>query len=418
MTHRDHQEKSVKQQAKLQKLKDQSHTVIGELMADIAERSEQIVHDVQKYLSTAQAKFLLCAVWKKNEIPNLEEKITDMNHWRWVKERVDAAFYDRLCNAIENWEDKECKVSSIEEDIVGNIKSKLGVLQEEMSEIEHDLRSTNISNGSDDAKARRLSILSIRGQMIGDEPLKLSLHMQHRVTNNPIEKMRQRRELGRFEKDSQAWARKRAEKLMTKLLINKPKNKSEAGLLTQLVDQLMQRPREIVERLEQQIPRIIDTNMELLNTIQDLIVSESRDAHNYEEMMVRIEGLKTSLMNYGEGYIFVNDFKSNELKVLQETPAGQSLAQTFRFSELVTGRSSSSPPDKLETTFPHGLWTIVRPGTLQRDSKAKPVSIKMYMPSSGVSHTFQEVAKLRYIYITIMLMKPYLLLFLHIVFII
>jgi hypothetical protein len=81
-----------------------------------------------------------------------------------------------------------------------------------------------------------------------EEPLKPALQMQHRVTNNPYEKMRHQREAGKFERDTHAWARKRAEKLMSKLLANKPKDKSEVGLLTKLVDQLMRRPRDIVER--------------------------------------------------------------------------------------------------------------------------------------------------------------------------
>ncbi|XP_045166450.2 uncharacterized protein LOC123529920 isoform X2 [Mercenaria mercenaria] len=392
MTQRENQDKSLRQEYKLQNLKERSNTVISELTADIAERSEHIIEEVQRYLSTPQAKFLLCSVWREEEIPKLEDKITDQHHWHWVKQRIDEAFYDRLCNAIEEWDDENCNVSSIEAEIVENIKSKLGVLQEEISEVEHDLRSTNTSTGSTESRSRRLTMVMSRSPMV-DVPLKLALNMQHRISNNTIGKMMYRRESEKFEKDPHAWAKKRAEKLMEKLLKNTAKNKSKQGMLTQLVEQLMQRPRDIVMRLELHIPSIIDTNLQLLNSLQHLVLSEGRHAIKYEQMMVLIEGLKQSLMNYGEGYIFVNDFKSNEIKVLQDTPTGQSLAQTFRFSELVTGRSTAK--SQFVKAVPQGLWTVIRPGTLHRDGKERQVSIKMYMPSSGVSHTFQEVAKLR-----------------------
>jgi hypothetical protein len=397
MTQRDHQEYAVNQQMRLQNLKERSNDVVSELLADISERSEHIVREIQKYLSTPQAKILLCSVWKPDEIPKLEEKITDVNRWLWVKQRVDDAFFDRLCNAIEDWNDKESTDSYIITEIVENGKSKLGILQNEIANVEHDLRCPRRSyNGLKNLRrALRLPVILPRGQLI-EEPLKFALHMQHPVTNNPFEKMRHRRKAGSFERDTQAWVRKRAEKLMSKLLENRPKDKSDVGLLTKLVDQLMRRPRDIVERLEQRIPCIIDTNVELLNSIQNLLVTQRKGANKYEEMMVLVEGLKESLMKCFEGYIFVNDFKSNELKVLQDTPAGQSLAQTFRFSELVTGGSSNKGQEV--TNLPLGTWTIVRQGTLQRDGKASPVSIKMYMPSSGISYTFQEVAKLRYAY--------------------
>ncbi|XP_060586723.1 uncharacterized protein LOC132742365 [Ruditapes philippinarum] len=390
MTQRDHQDYAVNQQMRLQNLKERSNDVVSELLADISERSEHIFREIQKYLSTPQAKLLLCSVWKPDEIPKLEEKITDVNRWLWVKQRVDDAFFDRLCNAIEDWNDKESTVSYIITEIVENGKSKLGILQNEIANVEHDLRCPRRSyNGLKNLRrALRLPVILPRGQLI-EEPLKFALHMQHPVTNNPFEKMRHRRKAGSFERDTQAWTSKRAERLMWKLLANKPKDISEVGLLTKLVDQLMRRPRDIVERLKQRIQCIIDTNIELLNSIQNLVVTQRRGANKYEEMMVLIEGLKESLI-----YIFVHDFESNELKVLQDSPAGQSLAQTFRFfSELVTGGSSNKGQEV--TNLPLGTWTIVRQGTLKRDGKATPVSIKMYMPSSGISHTFQEVAKMR-----------------------
>lgn len=380
------------QQAKLNTLKERSNTVIKELMADIEECSAEIIKEVQNYLSTPQAKFLLCSVWKENEIPEVEERITDAHHWEWIKRRIDEAFFDRLCNAIENWDDDRCKISSIEKQIVENIESKLGVLQEEISQVEYDMRSTHCSTGSNEPRSSKRLPVHLPSPTLVDIPIQLAPSLQHRVSKNPLAKMMARKESVKFEKDPKAWAKKRAEKLMEMLLKNKTKN-TDKGLLTQLVDQLMQRPTDIVMNLEIQIPSIIDANLDLLHNLEDIIINDSRYAAKYEQMMVQIEGLKETLMSYGEGYIFVNDFKSNEIKVIQETATGQSLAQTFRFSELVTGRSTTK--DQWVTSFPHGLWTVVRPGTLHREGEDNKVSIKMYMPSSGITHTFQEVAKLR-----------------------
>lgn len=393
MTMRENRENAEKMQNKLQKLRESSDTVIKELLADIEERSQQIVKEVQCYLSTPQAKFLLCSVWKQGEIPEISDTVTDPHHWEWVKQRIDEAFYDRLCDAIEGWENDKCKVSSIEKEIVEDIKLKLGVLQEDISQFEHDMRSTRSSTNSNDSKSSKRLTLQISGTSFVDIPIKLAPKMQHRISNNPVQRMLTRRDTAKFERDPKGWARKRAEKLMEELLKNESKKKSDRGILTQLIDQLMQRPRDIVLNLKIRVPSIIDANIELLHSLEDIIFKDIKHETNYEDMMVQIEGLKESLMNYGEGYIFVNDFKSNEVKVFLDTPTGQSLAQTFRFSELVTGRSTTK--NQCITVIPQGLWTIVRPGTLHQDNKEKPISIKMYMPSSGVTHTFQEVAKLR-----------------------
>lgn len=387
MTARENQDSAMRQQLKLNNLKERSNAVIKELVADIEECSAEIVKEVQNYLSTPQAKFLLCAVWKDNEIPEVGEKITDAHHWEWIKRRIDEAFFDRLCNAVENWDDDRCKISSLEKQIVENIQSKLGVLQEEISQVEYDMRSTHCLI----RPPKRLPV-HLSSPPLVDIPLQLAPNVQHRVSKNPLGKMKARKESVKFEKDPNAWAKKRAVKLMEKLLRNETKNKDK-GLLSQLVDQLMQRPRDIVMNLEIQIPSIIDANLDLLHNLEDIIIKDSRYAAKYEQMMVQIEGLKETLMSYGEGYIFVNDFKCNEIKVIQETATGQSLTQTFRFSELVTGRSTTK--DQWVTMFPHGLWTVVRPGTLHREGKESKVSIKMYTPSSGITHTFQEVAKLR-----------------------
>ncbi|KAL4226200.1 hypothetical protein ACF0H5_014186 [Mactra antiquata] len=392
-TQRENRERSEHQRTKLKTLQEKADTVVRESRADVEIRSKQIFDDIHDYLSTPQAKFLLCSAWRDNEIPEISDDIKDHKHWHWIRQRVDEAFYNRLCTAIEHWEDERNKVSDVEAAIVDIIKIKLGILQEDVNNVEQDISKSN-SSGSSIGTLRRCSIRII-GTLFMDIPLQLSPNVQQRVSSNPLHKMKEGRDAKAFNKDPKAWSKVRAEKLIKKLVRNEVDKTTHKGMLTSLVEQLMRRPKDIINTLELKIPSIIEANLELLSKLEDLIVSGNRHTARYEQMMVHVEGLKKSLMEYGDGYIFVNDFKTNEIKILQSNvpySISGNLATTFRFSELVTGQYSGQ---RQSDSGPKGIWTKLQSGMLERDNQVNNISIKMYMPSAGVSHTFQEVAKLR-----------------------
>lgn len=394
-TQREIQERSESQRTKLRNLQEKSDTVVRESRADIEIKSQQIFKDIHRYLSTPQAKFLLCSAWNDNEIPEISDDIKDRQHWNWIKQRIDEAFYNRLCTAIEEWDDEKNKVSEIEAEIVEIIKLKLGILQEDVNIVENELSLSNNSNtsGNSGREIRRGSI-RIAGKLLMDIPLQLSPNVQQRVSSNPIRKMKEEKEAKKFTKNPQEWSKHRAEKLIMKLIKNEIDRGTGKGMLTILVDQLMKRPKDIIDTIELQIPSLIEANLQLLSKLEDMIVTGYRDNARYEQMMVQVEGLKKSLMEYGEGYIFVNDFKTNEIKILQNNVrTSRTLATTFRFSELITGRYSGQ--QESTKAVPKGIWTITQSGILDRDNAEQNISIKMYMPSAGVNHTFQEVAKLR-----------------------
>ena len=51
--------------------------------------------------------------------------------------------------------------------------------------------------------------------------------------------------------------------------------------------------------------------------------------------------------------------------------------------------------DDSAVNSPRGLWTVLSPGVVVRDSGEMPITIRVYSQSSAVTNTFQEVWKLR-----------------------
>lgn len=403
MTARDNEGQSRRIRDKLKKLNRDTSTVIKELRAEVNIEIENFSKELRTYLGTAQAKFRLCSVWKQEEIPQLSEKARNQEHWNWVKERVDLAFYNRLCALLEEWDTEGGKVEDIEEKLVTEVQSKLGILETEILDIESGMSSGSSvsSNGSSSKQAnRRLSLGA--SKLVGQRPVlssdmvapKLSLGVKISTGNPLLKNLRNPRSRNFFNKNPEAWAKERAEKLLKKLVDKKKPKNGDSSILETLITHLMHRPIEYIDKIEQKIPSLAEANLTLLTRLEQASMQERGGLRRFGNVMEDIEGLRRLLMGYGEGYIFVNDFKINEIMVLRDAPGGQSFREPLR-QTVGSMLGSYSTTNSLKSNAINGLWTIIVPGLLTKDNQERKISIKVYLPSSGVQNTFQEIAKLR-----------------------
>ena len=398
MCQQDNDEMTKKQRNRLRLLKENAETEIRTLKADVVEKEKQLFVEVKEYLSSPIARVRICSAWKPNEIPVINNTIRDPKHWLFVKQRIEEAFYDRVCNEIEEWTDDKDKVSNVEQELVENIESRLGILQGEIIESEYDMdtqASLRSNDSSVSTRSRTKRRVSLRPASI-EIPMKLPLKITYRINGLGIGG-----EKNKFNRDPFQWVQKRSEKLLEKLLKNKKKDNT-AGLFDMLISQLMQRPHSILDTLELKIPSILEANMNLLDTLEELRLDQHRYANDYEKMAEDIEILKETLMSYGQGYIFVHDFKSSEIRNIQEQKStGDSLTKTFKiqFSDLVSSRSGRQSVINRPSLVPQGLWSFITSGMLQRDNREKPISIRLYTAASGIINTISEVAKLRYVHL-------------------
>ena len=307
-----------------------------------------------------------------------------------------------MCLILEEWDSDDCRINDIEESVVDAIKMKLGLLEHEIHQVENDLASSTGSTSSgnnigaseqrqEHGRTRKLSIIGRTYSFVTDS-VKLPMKLNMRVpVSGKAQTVFTRSKTGAFKKNPSKLARERAQKLLNKLLSKK--SKSGDDILKDLVTQLFQRPLECLDKLQERVPSLILANESLLNDIESARATERHHLDKYVTMVGEIDALRKHLMDYGEGYIFVHDFKSDEVKVLQESSTG-SLTITVRDVPSIV-KGSTGDNDSGTMCSPRGLWTILSPGLVVRDGNEIPVTIRVYLQSSAVANTYQEVAKLR-----------------------
>lgn len=393
MSERDRLSRLKKSKEKLDKLLSQSGQVIASLHVELQESIENVCVEVRKYLRKPSVQLRLTALWGPKEIPDLDDtpEITSAKKWLWLKERIDAAFYDRLCGILEEWDNDECKLNEIEDKVIEDIKMKLGILEHEIRDVEHDMSSSGSSEDlTRSRRGRRVSLTQSRVSIQTDD-VKLPMKVNARLfTNSKPSKFLGHSKVKSFNKDPHKMAKSRAQKLLDKL-VNDKSNSDD--FLKSLVSQLFQRPLECLHQLEERIPSIIKANEDMLNEIEVANATERKHLSKYVSMVEEIDTLRKYLMDYGEGYIFVHDFKSDEVKILQETSTG-SMSITVRDVTTIIDHSKNSNDVGAGSNL-RGLWTILSPGVVVRGNGDESVTIRVYLQSSAVENTFQEVAKLR-----------------------
>lgn len=389
--------KSESIRVKLDRLQLKSESVLEELRATVDAESTDLCQFLKARISTSECKEALTKNWSPDDLPNID---SGLGNWMWIRRHIQETFFDKLLCIVENWERDEEILDKIEQQISFQIKLELKILEDELSDIEREIQGDDSSLSSDGiselAKNRRRSIVSFsptRTPYLLAEPT-LPLRLAGRIIK-PFQAvfgpLKNKLKANEYKNNPLKVAEECAKSMYTELCENCDNPDSA---LAQLADALLERPREYINAIERKLPSMILSNQLLLNRTEESIESEREYLQGYEAMMTCTESLRRSLMEYGEGYIFVNDFSRGELQIRQQHPdSGDTVSVPFNVTDFLRGSSGDLDVSRMGDI--RALWTVTYAGQLMRNRRENPVAIRVYLPSSGVECTFKEIAKLR-----------------------
>ncbi|KAH3777653.1 uncharacterized protein LOC127844925 isoform X2 [Dreissena polymorpha] len=395
MTDMDLNEKSEVTLKKLQNLQKKSQWVLQELNDKVDTKARELNEVMKSVVKTPKCMEYLTSNWSTRDVPDVDGGLGD---WQWIRTRIQEAFFDRLMTYIEIWEREEEIVDGIESDIACEVKAKLDILQDELDGIESEIRGDSSSNSSDGeisalTKSRRQSLLNLTPIKLKyrlTEP-KLPIKLAARVTKPfkaVLEHITNKIKVSDFINNPVKVAKQYSQIMYSQLGLTQ--NGPDAPLLV-IANYLVERPRDYLDAIKRRIPDMILSNQLYLRHIEDSLESERQHQSEYIETMIGIEQLRKSLRTYGEGYILVEDFSRGELQIQRDqTEDGK---KPFNACEFM--RSSSGGLDTSQRRDIRGLWTVTYSGVLVRNGVERPVGIRVYLPSSGVECTLNEVARLR-----------------------
>ncbi|KAH3777666.1 hypothetical protein DPMN_179114 [Dreissena polymorpha] len=398
MTDVDLNEMSEMTLKKLLNLQKKSQRVLQELNDKVDTKARELNEVMQNVVKTPKCKEYLTIGWSTRDVPDVDGELGD---WQWIRTRIQEAFFDRLMTYIEIWEREEEIVDGIESDIISEMKANLDILQDELDGIESEIRGDSTSNSLDGeksamTKSRRQSLnnltpINLKYRLT--EP-KLPIKLAARVTKPfkaIFEHITNKIKVSDFVNNPVKVATQYSQIMYSQL--GHTQNGPDAPLMI-IANYLVERPRDYLEAIKIRIPDMILSNQLYLRHIEDSLESERQHQAEYIETMIGIEKLRKSLRTFGEGYILVEDFSRGELQIQRDQTKDGKV--TFNACEFM--RSSSGGLDYSQRQDIRGSWTIMYSGVLVRNGVERSVGIRVYLPSSGVKCTINEVARLRYVF--------------------
>ena len=303
-------------------------------------------------MKTPQAKQKLTTRWgvKEDELPDLS---ICSGGWDWVKRHIDMAVDARLLDLLEDWEKDEKCIPELESKLCRDAKLDLCELESELSQIENDAHDGDMSTGRGALLlGRRNSSVTDFSQMIEiDEPEKTLprklLNMLGKLLNPFSNDKKSEKKLQEYIKDRTGTAKKRAEKRLKCLLENKDE-------LPTFINELMRRPLNYVRKLETKIPNMILSNQMLLNSFDQEIKQGASSRPQYITMMSKIEVIRRRLLDYGECYLFANDYEAEDVELLAITPTTR-FVRRDSLRDVIRRSSTTEEMEVLQS--PHGIWT-------------------------------------------------------------
>ena len=298
---------------------------------------------VKEYLKTPQAGLKLTTGWgrNENELPDLH---VCSGGWDWVKRHIDGAIDSRLIDLLEDWEKVERCIPELESKLCRDAKLDLCELETELSQIENNVQDDTASMGYS------TSFLSSSGSVSNfmdmeelqepeDTIPKKILNMVGKLLNPFFPDKKAEKKLQKYLKDSAGVAKKRADKRLKALQENKEELKT-------FIVEIMQRPFNYIKQLETKIPNMIKSNEMLLNKFEQEIIAEASSRSQYLDMMTKIECIRRGLLEYGESYVFANDFDADDVTLFQRQDS---------LKDIIKRGSTSEEMEHMKS--PYGLWT-------------------------------------------------------------
>ena len=194
-----------------------------------------------------------------------------------------------------------------------------------------------------------------------------------------------------YEKDQASYATQRSVKLLKRF--TDPCDEDEDQMKT-VMDSFLETAKDTLDKLILEIPNKIRANQNLLGHVAKCKRESLATNRAYEEMMKELEVLKRTLAGYGAGYIFVEDFKPDELQILDPNDATGRSSLLFKMSDFLSSISSSQTNHVTNGTS-RALWTAHQKGLLKKENTDENVLIKIYLPCCKIEKCYHEIAKLR-----------------------
>ncbi|KAL3853539.1 hypothetical protein ACJMK2_017074 [Sinanodonta woodiana] len=357
-----------------------SDDIIRKLELDVEELSATICDELKQYLRKPEIKGRLVSTWTGDEIPKGDEK--DAN-WGIVKARVEKAFYNKLAIILMEWDEEYKLIKSYKTEMTQKVKEGLNLLENEIDLLEDEIRGgSGLGGGLLEGTNLAVGDLGVDFKSYG---LRLDI-----LTNRSRRLSFAKSHLVRYVKNPVRYAQHRSKKLLHQLI--EANGDKQSGLLP-FVRWLLDQPYKFLAHLKNTIPRFISANQTQCDGYQKHQIKDRQYQQEYEQLATSFEQIRHSLQMYGKGYIFVDDFKHDEVRIPHGTDGNKMLTSTFRVSDMFSGTTTER--ENLKSQSPQGLWTVVTTGVLSRGDSDKDITIRVYLPSSGVDNTYHEVAKLR-----------------------
>lgn len=401
---------------KLERLKNESVSVVTSLKEKIDNTARSICEEFRQYLKTPEIRMAITQ-WIEPELPDLYNEDDNgksvRKDWSTLKTEIDERIINRIEDQMEKWDDDNGTISSIESDVVHEIQEKLLGLTSEVTDIEKKLDSSCSSQESTDSyesirrrsvdrrlvgRDKRQSVVTVYFEKIkiSDDTYHLSTIAKTKIFHPIASAVRMMFPRGysmgnQTHEKLHAYATKRSAKLLKRFTHPDP-NKEDP--LKVVIEFFMDEARETLARLTKKIPSTIRANENVLKHVNVCKRDSCLNRRLFEEMMKDLEVLKRILADYGAGYIFVDDFKPNELQVLDPNDATGRSSTPFKISNFLSNISSSQINQKVHHC-PRALWTVHQKGLLKKEDNEEAVSIKVYLPSCKIEKCYSEIAKLR-----------------------
>lgn len=396
---------------KLQSLRLKSEDVLKDQKCQIETSVKEICQMFEEFLRQDAAHFRLVH-W-------LQQDLTDIDAddiWPDLKKKIEHKMLERITDEFTKWEEDNHKCQAVEQEMFNQIKFQLCILQDDLNCIEGELHSDTNSVSSDDSdvvmRRRKSSLINFKLRRPGETdfgalyanplPVKLVskfLHPLDSITNKlrqsrifeAIENVRWSRKMEGFRKEPLSTVKIISEKFLQRFLHSEGECD---GQLYKFVSEILDRPRELLEVIEKNIPALIKSNEDLLDHISYCRINATESRGTYEHMMEDLENLKHHLMEYGTGHIYVDDFMGREIRLRDAYNEYGGDSENFRCSEIILTCSNNTQSSK---RVPRGIWTALQSASLydEKDEQEDAILIRIYLPLSGISEPFKEVTKLR-----------------------
>ncbi|XP_078340657.1 uncharacterized protein LOC111108748 [Crassostrea virginica] len=400
----DLQKTLSKIEMKLERITSRSEEVLTRLSNHIDKACEDIYKSFREHLMTPSSKIAI-TMWTQTETPAPE----DFTDWTMLKMEIYERTSNRISKELVKWEESQGHIQEIEKTILTEINQELCLFTEELSKVDDELNADTASTTSNESELpqnkfgtlkKRMSVgnygrKNLPGMLVYSED-HLSVPLIAQILSplgNAMQNLVGRAKKGRvsdYEKNRTKVSHEKSERYYEYILNTGVGN----DFLRKFVNALLEQTREKLSEIRDKIPAVINADRKVMEHIVRCRRDTKVSIELYEEMMNGLEDLKQQLTEYGEGEIFVDDFKNADIQISDSLKG--SARQSIRISNFIENSNENNVSQTGET---RALWTILQNGTVRKEDEEteRPVFIRIYMTSSGVANITSEVAKLRFL---------------------